>query len=156
MFGMTPWKKQRQDGGTMVPSAEFPLRRLRNEFDTLFDRFFAGWPAPLEAMGMPAQWGWGFDLEDAGNEYVVRAEAPGFEAGDFDVQLANNWLTIKAEHKEGDGKEGEEVRRQFQRSFTLPAGADPDKVEARYRNGVLEVHLGKTAEAQGRRITVQA
>lgn len=39
--------------------------------------------------------------------------------------------------------------------MTPPPGIDPNKVEARYRNGVLSVTLPKTAERQGRRITVQ-
>ena len=45
--------------------------------------------------------------------------------------------------------------RHFERVITLPSGADPDKVEAKYQNGVLEVHLGKSPEAQRKRISVQ-
>ena len=46
-------------------------------------------------------------------------------------------------------------RQEFYRSVPLPAGIDPDKVAARYRNGVLTVTLPKTEESKGRRITVQ-
>ena len=127
---------------------------MRREFDDLFDRVFGSWPL-AEGGGVP---GWGFDLEDAGNAFVVRAEAPGFEPGDFDVQVTGDTLHVVAEHKEeSPEKEGEARSRRydrFERWVSLPAGADLDKVEARYRNGVLEVHLPKTKEALGRRVEV--
>jgi len=163
MFNLTPWKKKEDGGGALMPRTEHPLGRLRDEFDAWFDRFFGRWPAPFSA-----DWGrdfdrfWGLDMEDTGKEFVVRAEAPGFEAGDFDVQVTGNLLTIRAEHKqEAEDKKGDyhyQERRygRFQRSVTLPAGAETDKVEARYHNGVLEVHLPKSPEAQGRRIEVKA
>jgi len=84
---------------------------------------------------------------------LVRADAPGFEAGDFDVQVANDVLTIKAERKEE--KDGQ-VERQLYRTLTLPAGVRADDVEARYRNGVLELRLPRAEEAAGKRIEVKA
>jgi HSP20 family protein len=144
----------------MAPRSEHPINRLRDEFDTLFDRFFGNWPASLELFG-GGQNLWNLDLEDTGKEFLVRAEVPGFEPTDFDVQVSGNRLTIRAEHKqETEKKEGEEYQahsyRRFERSVALPTGADMNKVEARYRNGVLEVHLPKTSEAQGRRIEVKS
>src|SRR5262249_10379585 len=130
-------------------------------FDTLFDRFFGRLPAPFES-----GWGtspyWGLDVHDTGKEVVIRAEAPGFEKDDFDIQIAGNLLTIQAEQKhEAEEKKDDyqfTERRygRFQRSVALPAGTDTDNVEARYRNGVLEIHLPKTPEAQGRRIEVKS
>jgi HSP20 family protein len=67
-------------------------------------------------------------------------------------------LTIRAEQKKesDEKKEGYSVsERRLQRSLTLPAGTNPDRVEARYRNGVLELHLPKTEESRGRRIEVK-
>jgi HSP20 family protein len=72
------------------------------------------------------------------------------------VQVSGQWLVIDAERKqEGDGTNGFRNERRFQRSVTLPVGVDADKVEARYRNGVLEPHLPKTEEARRRRIQVK-
>jgi HSP20 family protein len=83
---------------------------------------------------------------------------PGFEARELDVQLTGNLLTIRAEHMETPGKEGEPMERAYgrlERTLTLPEGIVPEKVEALYRNGVLEVHVPKTPEAQPRRIEVK-
>jgi HSP20 family protein len=159
MFNLTPWKKsEKRNPGALVERNEFPLNRIRSEFDALFDRFLDRWAAPFGDV-----WGtqpyWGFDLEDTDKEVVVRADAPGFEPDDFDVQVSGNRLTIQAERKRQAGEKQEDYRseeRRFQRTVQLPAGVSTDAVEARYRNGVLEVRLPKSPEAQGKRITVQA
>jgi HSP20 family protein len=156
MFSLIPWAKDRSGArsGSLVERDSNPFALLRREFDTLFDTFFDRWPAALSP-------GWGLDMEDSGKEVVVRAEAPGFEAQEFDVQLRGDQLYIRAEHKE-EAKEGKEEEKSaasrygiYERWVTLPSGLDADKVEARYRNGVLEVHLPKTPEALGRKIEVK-
>jgi HSP20 family protein len=101
---------------------------------------------------------WGLEMEEKGQEVVIRAEVPGFEASELDVQLTGNLLTIRAEHKEVPGKEGKPVERaygRFERMLTLPEGIVPEKVAACYRNGVLEVHVPKTPEAQPLHIEVK-
>jgi HSP20 family protein len=156
MFNLTPWRRHGSDGGQLAPRNEFPLNRIRDDFDALFDRFFTNWPAPFEGWGREGAWG--LQVEDAEKEVVVRADAPGFEAGDFDIQISGNLLTLRAEQKKEE-KEKESgsyyAERRLQRSVTLPAGVDPEKVEARYRNGVLELKLPKTPEAQAKRIEVK-
>jgi HSP20 family protein len=150
MFHLIPLR--RREGTRM----ENPLVQLRDEFDSLFDRFFGRWsPFGMEE----AQNGWGFDVNDEGNTFVVRAEAPGFEPEDFDVQVQGNVLTVRAERKHEAGKDKEEngsyTERRVQRAITLPAGADTNNVQAIYRNGILELRLPKLPEAQGRRIEVK-
>jgi HSP20 family protein len=150
MFNLIPWRRRE------ATRIENPLVQLRDEFDSLFDRFFGRWsPFGMEE----SQNGWGLDLKDEGKAFVVRAEAPGFEPEDFDVQVQGNLLTIRAERKQEAGKEKEEnysyTERRVQRSLTLPAGVDTTKVQATYRNGILELQIPKLPEAQGRRIEVK-
>ena len=161
MFSLIPWRKKKEESRSVAPRGGHPLARLRDDFDELFERFLSRWPPPFEPGFGPDRF-WGLDVEDTGKEVVVRAEAPGFEAGDFDVQVTGNLLKIAAERKheakdkKGDYHYAERRYGRFQRSVTLPAGTETDKVEARYRNGVLEVRLPKSAEVQGRRIEVKA
>src|SRR5947209_20533753 len=118
MFGMTPWRQRRADRGLQTRNDD-PAVALRREFDSLLDNFFSGrWP-----MGQGND-GWGMDIEDEGKEYVVHAEAPGFEAGDFDVQVAGDLVTVKAERKQESKQEGSRYR-SYERTFTLPSGATP-------------------------------
>jgi HSP20 family protein len=136
---------------------------MRDEFQSLFDRFFGDWPMTMgDTMTQnffPRNWD--LDLEEKDKEVVVRAELPGFEANNIDVHLANNVLTIEARKEVKEGKEGTEngnrnFMDQVRRSLTLPAGLDTSgTVDAHYRNGILEVHIPRVPEAQGRRIEVR-
>jgi HSP20 family protein len=156
MFNLIPWKK-REPSRALAFREDHPLTRFRDEFDALFDRFLARWPAPFDP-GFDLDRSWGFDMEENDREVVVRAEVPGFEAGDLDVQVSGQVLTIQAEKKEGEGKEGNGRRRSYRsyrRTLTLPPGADPAKIEARYHNGVLEVHVPRGDSTPGKRVPVK-
>jgi len=114
--------------------------------DSLFDRFFQGWPALTEHESMA------IDVERKDNEVVVRADVPGFEENELNVEIQNDQLTIQAEKEQkGDGQRG---YRRFFRSMTLPQGVSAEKAEAHYRNGVLELHLPMTEQAKGRRVPI--
>jgi HSP20 family protein len=153
MFNLVPRRtSEKGNGGALGSRADHPLRQMRDEFDALFNRFFTQLPSSFEA-----DWNWDLGFDDEGQSYLVRAEAPGFEAEDFDIQVAGNRLTIKAERKQesAEKKEAFYAERKFQRTMTLPAGVNADAVEARYHSGVLEVRLPKTPEAQAKRISVK-
>ena len=160
MFSLVPWRRDRAKG-TLVPRDADPFSLMRREFDTLVDRLFGRWP-----MAMAEEWetpAWGLDVMDKEKEVVVRAEAPGFEAPDFDVRVTADLLTIIAEHNEAKEEKEKKVEKEPRRSYlrlertvTLPPYADTEKVEASYRNGVLELHFPKLAEAEGKKIEVKA
>lgn len=149
MFSLIPWRKESRNE---LATPSHPFESIRREFTSLFDRFFGDWPT-VGWEGSP----WGLTLEDRGADVYLRAEAPGFNAAEFDVQLCGDTLHITAEHRE-EGGDNDTPKRwsRFARSVTLPAGVDPDKIDARYVNGVLEVTVGKTPESQPRRIAVKA
>jgi HSP20 family protein len=123
-----------------------PLDRFRQQFDDLFDRMWRG------SFPMEREWEqerlWDFDVRQDDKEIVVRAEMPGFDEKDLDVQFHDGLLTIKAE------KEGEQRFEHFERSVSLPSGIDANKAQATYRNGVLELHFPRPEEARGRRIPI--
>jgi HSP20 family protein len=162
MFHLTPWKKGEKTGAIESRPGNYPLARLREEFESLFDRFFGAFPMTGE--GFDFEHGWALDVDESDRDVVIRAEAPGFEAKDFDVEMSGNVLHIRAEKKHEEKKEEKEKggyteeRRyaRFERMVTLPEYVDRNKVEASYRNGVLEVRMPKTAEAKGKRIEVKA
>jgi HSP20 family protein len=154
MFGLMPWRKERTRPAPPIRFEGDPFSLLRREMDLLLGRFLGEIPGMVEREPT-----WGLTVEALEKEVVIRAEAPGFEVGDFDLHLAGDVLTLCAEHKEEKGKEGEpEAERRYvclRRSLTLPPGVDAEMIEAIYRNGVLEVHLPWTPEAMGRRIEVK-
>jgi len=145
--------------GSMAPYGREPFAMFREEMNRLFDRFYHGWPSwPGEWEG--GRWdGWGLDVQEDDGAVTVHAEAPGFEPGDFDVQVRGDRMILRATRRaQSEDKEGgyrEWHRREFYRSVALPAGAEPDKVDAEYRNGVLTVKVPVTQQASPKRIQVR-
>ena len=161
MAGLIPWRRKRGEvagnGGALAPVRDFPtlMRRMQSEFDELFNRFARERPMSLEDFGRG--WSWGLDVEDKEDCVVIRAEAPGFEAGDFDLRMSGDRLSLRASRKaETKEKEGE-YREQYEcyESMALPPGIDKDKIEARYHSGVLTVTIPKTKEGRGKKIAVK-
>lgn len=156
---LVPWRhKQEKPSGQLVAGpTRNELMRLREEFDSLLDRF---WTKPLSVWEDADLWdvGMGCELEDGEKELVIRAEAPGFEPDEINVRMSGNRLTLEAKHKE-ERKEGNGHSvhyGQFYRSVTVPHGIETNKIKAEYKHGILEVHLPKGPEAQPKRIAVRA
>lgn len=157
---LIPWKKK-EGGDLMVRNEDHPIARLRHEFDDLWNRFWDDWKGGDLSLWDDSRWlGSRVDLDDDEKEYVLRAELPGFEPGDFDVKVSGNVVTLKAEHKEeGKEKKGNGSYRRFgsfYESFTLPEGVQSDQIDARYHSGVLELHMPKSEECQAKRIEVKS
>jgi HSP20 family protein len=109
------------------------------------------WRGELKGVAAPA-----VDIVEGENVYEVRAELPGMDEKDIEVKLAGGGLTIKGEkHEEKEEKEEKKKdyylqERQFgsfERYFTVPEGVDTDKIEAKFKKGVLTVRLPKKPEA---------
>ena len=139
MFNLTPWKRQNaQRGDELTQGGVHPLARFRDEMDGLFSQFFGNWPFGRDRF-------WAVDFDENEKEFVVKAEAPGFDASDLDVSVSGNLLTIKAEKKkESKEKKGREYfeERRFERAITLPSGADPDKVQADLQAAIKKYDAG--------------
>jgi HSP20 family protein len=157
---LLPWSKKKSEpstkGGFLTQYEDFPfqLSRIRAEFDRFLERLAGEWPSQWEGTG----WRWGLEVDDHDDAVVIRAEAPGFEAGDLNLQLSDNRLVLRAAKKvETKGKKGETETREQEchESVTLPNGIDKEKVEAKYHNGVLTVTLPKTAEGKAKQIAVK-
>jgi len=151
MFGLTPRGKKAE----LVPKVEYPFPWMPEEFSNLFNRVFNRWPMMIEEPEWEPRWG--LTVEEKEKEFLVKAEMPGFEPNEVKVELLGERLTIEAEHKapaEKDKKE-ERVYARVRREFTLPVGVEPEKIEAMYKNGILEVKIPRAPEPVGRRIELK-
>jgi len=102
------------------------------------------------------------DLAELDGSYTVKAEIPGVRKEDIDVRVDGNQVTISTEVKteKEEKKDGRILRQERQqgyasRSFTLACPVDEGKVEASYKDGILELKLPKKAGTSTRRIAVQ-
>lgn len=131
--------------------------RNTNQVPSLFDRFFDGdmfdWSNRNFSntnTTIPS-----VNIKENADAFMVEVAAPGFEKGDFKIELNLNTLSISSEKKvENETREGEVFTKRefsyqsFSRSFTLPQIADGDRIEANYQNGILTVLIPKREEAK--------
>lgn len=106
-------------------------------------------------------WSPSVDIFETENELHLKADLPGLDLKDIDIQIENGTLTLKGERKfEKESKSGgfhriERSYGSFTRYFALPDTVEPDGVKAAYTNGVLTVTLPKKEVAKPRQIKVQ-
>ena len=124
------------------------------EIDRVFDAFFG-------QTDQARRWVPPMDLVEAEDHFVLKADLPGLAEGDVNLEVQDGTLTIsgerKAEHEQRE-KGWYRIERsfgRFSRSLTLPDGVDPDRIEASFKHGVLEVRIPKPAERQPRRIQIK-
>jgi HSP20 family protein len=134
------------------------LDSLQGDMNRLFDRFFEG---GRTANGSTARrWIPAMDLVETEDHLVLRGDLPGMTEDDVDIEIKDSVLTVSGERKSEseDKREGyHRVERSFgsfSRSLTLPQGIDPERVEAKFENGVLEVQIPKPAEAKPTRVQI--
>jgi HSP20 family protein len=107
------------------------------------------------------------DVREKDGRYLIEAELPGVSEKDLKLELKNNLLTLSTEKKEeteekdGKAKDGTWIRRErresyFSRSFELPEDADGEKIEARFKDGLLTVELPRKPEAGPKVVPVKA
>ena len=120
-------------------------RSLLDSFDNFEKEFFKGMNRSLASFRT--------DIQDKGDKYVLEAELPGFAKGDIHIDLDDNYLPIRAEHKEDKEEKDEKkayVRQEryygaYERRFDV-TGIDVDAIKAGYENGVLKLELPKAPE----------
>ena len=107
--------------------------------------------------------GWGLiaaDLFDDNDKIVVKLEAPGMKAEDFDIQIREDVLVVRGEKRfQREQTKGryhlmECAYGRFERAIPLPASVDDTRAEATYRDGLLHIVLPRSGKSEHRRIRI--
>lgn len=94
-------------------------------------------------------------------QILLTALIPGYEPDAIDISVKDNKITLKGNKKREELAEGVDVHRQeiynrdFIRSIELPFNVDSNRVEAKYKNGVLYVTLPRVEAEKPRKIQVK-
>ncbi|MCE5315495.1 MAG: Hsp20/alpha crystallin family protein [Armatimonadota bacterium] len=101
------------------------------------------------------------DIIETQSDLVVRAELPGMNRDDIDIEVTGESLTIKGERVFDEASKDDYIRVErpygpFQRSFSIGVPVQSDKVKASYRDGILEVTIPKAEEVKPKKIKVNA
>lgn len=128
------------------------LEAMRQRMDSLFDDMFimpslgrrGGLNSSMPTIREPLAY-----LEEHKDKYVAVLECPGLEKEDFDIEVSDDTIKVKAQRKEESKKEEKDFAyhersySSFYRSFALPKQVDSSKVKASYKNGILSIELPK-------------
>lgn len=140
------------------PSPFSELLTLRQAMDRLFDdtvfRPFATYaPAELSRLAL--------DVRSTADALLIEAELPGVKPEEVEITVENGTLTIRAEDRtERSGEEGDWLVREIShgsvtRTVTLPTGLEPDRAEATFEHGVLNLRIPKTEQVKPHQIQIR-
>lgn len=102
-----------------------------------------------------------FEVKETKDAFIFKADLPGVEEKNIEVNLTGNRLTVSGVRDQEDRHEGENffvderVFGNFTRVFTLPDGVDGDQVSADLKDGVLTIHIPKKPEHQPKKISIK-
>ena len=134
------------------------------EMEDMFDRYTkaVGWPRRgSQELMATGDWSPRVDISETDHEFIIKAEIPEVKKEDVKVTVDNNVLTIRGERKQEKEEKGKKFHRveryygTFARSFTLPENVDQAKIEASFKDGMLNLRLPKTAEVRAKEIEVK-
>ena len=99
------------------------------------------------------------DVRETAEAFVVVADLPGADEKSVEATVQKRVLTIEGWNQLEKPQGGEELGREFgagrfRRDFTLPDAVDPERIQARVKNGVLTVTIPKKEEVKARKIQV--
>ena len=157
--------KTQKRGTEIVPARAAPMALFPRWMERFEDFFSDVWPAPWPVLRFPEDLGLRIpplDVYEEGESVVVKAELPGMKKEEIEVHVSGNELTISGKKEKEEKVERKDYRRleraagAFSRTVTLPAEVELEKIDASYKDGVLEIHAPKIAGAapKGRKIEV--
>ena len=129
--------------------------RMRREMDRIMDSVLNRPSSATHAGVYPA-----INVSEDADHFYVRAELPGVQVKDLDIQTTSHSLTISGERKLDIEDQSSKYHRRereggrFSRAFTLPKEIDVERVEARLSNGMLTLQLPKAASAKPKHIAI--
>jgi HSP20 family protein len=136
------------------------IQTIQQEMNRLFGTLFDAQATAGSENGIARRWIPPIDLVEEGDHFVLRADLPGVDQKDVNVEFQDSVLTISGERRSESEETREGYRRferatgSFSRSLTLPEGIDPESVKAHFANGVLEVTIPKPEERKPKRVEI--
>ena len=127
------------------------IRTVNDEISSLLNRHFdsyfpeAAYWEQMDKLSMPVE------IEDKGQEFIVKAEIPGISKENLDIDLDKNCICINAKKEEETNSENEEHSYkksefrygEFSRTVYFPEEVDTEKTEAKLENGILIINVPK-------------
>ena len=135
------------------------LAAIQQEMNRLFESLLGQGPGRVQSV--EGVWAPPMDVCETQMDLRILVELPGILRNQIQIEIVEGVLTIRGErHPDPAFRQDQLIRMErrygpFSRSLNLPSIVDADRVQAGYRNGVLELRLPKRPEATPRIISVE-
>ena len=127
------------------------IETLRRQLDQVFDEI------TNSQSDTSATWGPAIEMQDGGDNLILKVQLPGIEGKDLDVQVTRDAVAIAGDRpqpQEATYLHSEFRYGKFQRIVNLPVAVQNDQVSANFTNGILTLTLPKVTEARNRVVKV--
>lgn len=151
---LIPWGRSSNRLPTSYADDRSPFLSLHREVNRLFDDVFRSFDGGVPGFGSLSTLGtWpSVEITETDKQIKVSAEIPGLEEKDVEVLLDDGVLTLRGEKRSesesSDRQFSERYYGRFERRIPLGTEVDEDRVDARFKNGVITIVLPKTGKAQ--------
>ena len=134
------------------------------DFENLFDRYSKtlNWPKPANQEVMTTgDWAPRVDITENETEFMIKADIPEIKKEDIKISVDDGIVKISGERKQEKEEKNKKFHRverfygNFMRSFILPDNIDETKIDASFKDGVLNLKLPKTDKAKPKAIEVK-
>lgn len=133
-----------------------PFREMEDRMSRFFGptrwpgNLLSRWPSTERELLATTDWSPSCDISETDKEYRIHAELPSVQKDDVHVTLDAGVLTIQGERREQKEEEGMKFNRRelcygnFLRRFTMPNDADESKIDATFKDGMLNIVIGRS------------
>ena len=132
------------------------VRRLQREMEQMLSDLAPAWRWPLTGDYPP------LNIIRTDSGVALEAMCPGMDRDTFDITVVGDAITLRCERKPPDDVPAARYHRRerptgtFIRTITAGERFDPDQTRATYKNGMLRVELGRTADTAPKKIAIQS
>ena len=140
------------------------ISTIRKQMDRLFEDMLSGGDQDwLGLHNMGGMWTPAVEIEETDKELVLKAEIPGIDAKDLEVEVGEDRVTISGEHKEEKRTEEKDKSYyrsefhygQFQRVIPLPMPIQTDEIKSEFKHGILILTMTKVENAPKKVVKVK-
>ncbi|MEB3336460.1 MAG: Hsp20/alpha crystallin family protein [Leptolyngbyaceae bacterium] len=131
------------------------IETLRRQFDQVFDGL-----TQLSDVSEDRTWTPAIELKATDDHIVIRAQLPGIDIKDLDVQVTREAVSLAGKYQSEAKSESENFFQsefrygRFQRVIGLPVAVDNTQVQADYKDGILKLTLPKAPEVRNQVVKV--
>ncbi len=138
------------------------IQDIQEELNRLMEETFGEFGQFEQRIGSQiGTWKPAIELFEKDGNLLLRAELPGLEKDDINIEISNNSLILSGDIKEKEEEKGQNYYKselrygKFLRNINLPLDINKEKIKASFKNGILTIDMPKTEEEKQKKLKIK-